>query len=340
MSRLRFVLLCIFAITLLGCLYQLVSRNYIQCLNKKYNDASRDSYWHARRAAELKRIPGVLELLQLDDTLGALDTLVMMGIIALKIFILWHLVYKTKSTTKKVLLFFLAVTLSISINNYTHTFGHNAMFSSEAMNLAVVRLLDIFYYGTGSVLENYANQHSKHHDEMRMFTHQDVAAIPTPCEDQIIGSNPIMKILYVLLTPLRIKYLDSTHNTDFKGSATVQFLSYLRTALFLYFAPTLCVLMLLSELVQFAHPFYPSITEHVDISGQPTNSYYGLLNLLTYNLYHHVEHHDFPDMNPRNFPKLRELAPHMYEHSIHSKIGSYLTILLSPYCTLRECKGL
>lgn len=46
--------------------------------------------------------------------------------------------------------------------------------------------------------------------------------------------------------------------------------------------------------------------------NQETYSYYGLANLVTLNVYHHNEHHDFPAVPWHNLPKLRAMVPEVY----------------------------
>jgi sphingolipid delta-4 desaturase len=46
---------------------------------------------------------------------------------------------------------------------------------------------------------------------------------------------------------------------------------------------------------------------------QPSTSYYGWLNRLTFNFGLHTEHHDFPGIPWSRLPKLRQLAPEHYE---------------------------
>lgn len=79
-------------------------------------------------------------------------------------------------------------------------------------------------------------------------------------------------------------------------------------------APTLYLLC--SSLLAFGpHPFGARrLSEHLPVrEGQPTNSYYGLLNILSFNVGYHVEHHDFPNVPWTRIKRVRELAPEEYE---------------------------
>jgi sphingolipid 4-desaturase/C4-monooxygenase len=76
------------------------------------------------------------------------------------------------------------------------------------------------------------------------------------------------------------------------------------------------VYLLLSSLVAFGPHVLGArrVSEHLTIRrGQPTNSYYGPLNRLAFDVGYHVEHHDFPAVPWRRLRRLHRVARDDYE---------------------------
>jgi len=62
------------------------------------------------------------------------------------------------------------------------------------------------------------------------------------------------------------------------------------------------------------------IAEHFVFVGETeTYSYYGPLNMLTFNVGYHNEHHDFPNIAWTNLPKLKAMAPEFYDNLPYHK---------------------
>ncbi|XP_010339212.1 sphingolipid delta(4)-desaturase DES1 [Saimiri boliviensis] len=89
------------------------------------------------------------------------------------------------------------------------------------------------------------------------------------------------------------------------------------------------------------------IAEHyMFLKGHETYSYYGPLNLLTFNVGYHNEHHDFPNIPGKNLPLVRKIAAEYYDNLPH--YNSWIKVLydfvmddtISPYSRMkRQRKG-
>jgi sphingolipid delta-4 desaturase len=74
--------------------------------------------------------------------------------------------------------------------------------------------------------------------------------------------------------------------------------------------------LLLSSLLAFGPHVLGArrLSEHLTLRrGQPSNSYYGSLNRVTFDVGYHVEHHDFPAVPWRRLRRLHAIARESYE---------------------------
>ena len=67
------------------------------------------------------------------------------------------------------------------------------------------------------------------------------------------------------------------------------------------------------------------VAEHyVFVEGFETYSYYGMLNLLCWNVGYHNEHHDFPRVPGWKLPQLKAMAPEFYDNLPQHKSWIYV----------------
>ncbi|XP_043779825.1 sphingolipid delta(4)-desaturase DES1 [Cervus elaphus] len=85
------------------------------------------------------------------------------------------------------------------------------------------------------------------------------------------------------------------------------------------------------------------IAEHyMFLKGHETYSYYGPLNLLTFNVGYHNEHHDFPNIPGKSLPLVRKIAAEYYDTLPH--YNSWIKVLydfvtddtISPYSRMKR----
>ncbi|NWH89688.1 DEGS1 desaturase, partial [Horornis vulcanius] len=89
------------------------------------------------------------------------------------------------------------------------------------------------------------------------------------------------------------------------------------------------------------------IAEHyMFLKGHETYSYYGPLNLLTFNVGYHNEHHDFPNIPGKSLPLVKKIAAEYYDNL--PQYNSWIKVLydfvmddtISPYSRMkRQLKG-
>lgn len=197
-----------------------------------------------------------------------------------------------------------------------HECSHNAIFSYKIWNRFAACLVDLVNVFPSA--EGFRIYHIRHHAHQGDYEFD--ADIPYRHEAKTIGNNPLFKAVWLLffpivqgLRPLRLKNIKMWNPwVILNAVCTISFSIFLGVTfgwnsvfyLFLSFAFSIGL-----------HPLGARwIQEHYTPEGNPQESfnYEGSLNILSFNVGLHNEHHDFPNVSWANLPKLRKIAPEFY----------------------------
>ena len=200
----------------------------------------------------------------------------------------------------------------------THELSHNLCFQTTLYN----EMLGVVANCAQAIPSciTFKRYHLDHH--YKQGEHNTDVDVPTDLEGRIFN-NTFRKIIFVFLQPafyaLRPMFvnpkpmtLKEVLNNLFVigfNVALIQLVGW--KAVFFNFWSTLLGMGL--------HPVAGHfISEHYTfVDGQETYSYYGPLNLVTFNVGYHNEHHDFPKISGFRLPEVRKIAPEFY-NNLHS----------------------
>ncbi|KAH8961855.1 hypothetical protein BDL97_05G070600 [Sphagnum fallax] len=196
-----------------------------------------------------------------------------------------------------------------------HELSHNLAFSTPIYN----RFLGLFANLPISIPMSITFQ--KYHLEHHRF--QGVEGfdmdIPSYAEGHVV-TNIFMKVLWVICQlffyALRPLFLNPKTPGLWEVSNFVTQIGYDVALVYFFGWKSLVYLVLSTFLGGGLHPVAGHfIAEHyVFMEGQETYSYYGPLNLVTWNVGYHVEHHDFPRIPGCKLYRVRQIAPEFYDH--------------------------
>lgn len=197
-----------------------------------------------------------------------------------------------------------------------HEITHNLAFKGIAANriLAIVANLGIGV-PFAMTFKPYHIEHHKHLGEDGVDTD-----MPTRfelwCLGNVLGKAffAAFQLFFYALRPgfVRVQRFTLWHAANVAAQLAVDYALVRGCASW-----TPLVYLLLSSF--FAGSLHPIaghfIAEHYMFSGieQETWSYYGALNVLTYNVGYHNEHHDFPSVPWTRLPALHDMAPEFYK---------------------------
>eukprot|EP00252_Welwitschia_mirabilis_P018006 TRINITY_DN40150_c0_g1_i1.p1 TRINITY_DN40150_c0_g1~~TRINITY_DN40150_c0_g1_i1.p1 ORF type:complete len:326 (-),score=46.94 TRINITY_DN40150_c0_g1_i1:182-1159(-) len=195
-----------------------------------------------------------------------------------------------------------------------HELSHNLAFSKPLYN----RLLGIFANLPVGIPMSITFQ--KYHLEHHRYQGVDGIDmdIPSHAEGHLVR-NTFSKIVWVLLQlffyAFRPLFLNPKPPGLWEASNFIVQLSFDVFLIVNFGWRSFAYLILATFLGGGMHPMAGHfISEHyVFQKGQETYSYYGPLNLLTWSVGYHNEHHDFPRIPGSRLHKVKDIAPEFYE---------------------------
>jgi sphingolipid delta-4 desaturase len=198
-----------------------------------------------------------------------------------------------------------------------HECAHHLLFKSRAANRLSGILANLPQIFPSSV--SFERYHIKHHSFQGV--HELDADLPNKWEAKLINNYFIGKVIWLLFYPVfqvfRISRLKEIKPFD-KWVALNWLAEIVFTAGIWYaFGPKAIVYLLASFFFSVGlHPLGARwIQEHylTHDEEQETFSYYGVLNVVAFNVGYHNEHHDFPSIPWNKLPRIKKTAPDYYD---------------------------
>jgi sphingolipid delta-4 desaturase len=208
-----------------------------------------------------------------------------------------------------------------------HECSHNMVFKNRTANMLTGILCDFPAGFPTSV--GFRKYHLKHH---AFQGHYDLDAdLPSQWEAKLIGNGFIGKAAWLLFFPIfqglrppRLKEIKFANKWIWINIFFVLAFDVLMVYTFGWGAIAYFIASFF-----FAVGLHPVgarwIQEHYLVAApQETYSYYGPLNLLSFNVGYHNEHHDFSYVPWNNLPKIRAIAPEYYDTLVYHTSWSKL----------------
>lgn len=226
-----------------------------------------------------------------------------------------------------------------------HEAAHKRIFRKRWANEVVGWMANLPHLLPSS--SSFRNYHLKHH--LYQGDPEYDADLASRAEAEWVGNSTIKKIIwqtvYPVMQSVRTKKFSENDTIPFMtkwvaGNIIVQFA--FNIGIYLWLGPWALFYMGISYLFTMGlHPLSARlIQEHFEVKeGQETYSYYGPLNKLSLNVYHHNEHHDFPAVPWNHLPKVRQMASDVYEDDLYhheSLTKLWLKFLFDPSMTLYQ----
>eukprot|EP00934_Nitzschia_sp_Nitz4_P000589 Nitzschia sp. Nitz4//scaffold19_size178191//136801//137763//NITZ4_002002-RA/size178191-processed-gene-0.85-mRNA-1//-1//CDS//3329540756//589//frame0 len=277
---------------------------------QEFHRVGTDEPHHSRRKEILAKHPEILDLYGPDIRL--LPTI--LGITATQLSLA---VYSTRLSNWAWLLLCYSVggTLTHWLSLGNHELSHNMCFKKTMYN-EMLGMVANCAQGLPSCI-TFKRYHLEHH----YYQGVDVidVDVPTQMEGKIFNTT-FKKIFWVFLQPAFYALRPLVVNP--KPMILPELINIATTvafdAAFCYYFGFKALLFNLAGTIlgMGLHPVAGHfISEHYVLTpGQETYSYYGILNLVTFNVGYHNEHHDFPRVSGFRLPQVRKIAPEFYDN--------------------------
>ena len=265
--------------------------------------------WHtARRKAILQAHPNVRRLYGHDPTTAiwiAATALVQIALTFFAGYLSWPAMLA--------LAYFVGAFPAHALGVLVHEAGHNLVFRSTSANkLLAIAANDPL--GAPAAIE-FRAQHALPHRCLGDADGKDTQA-PTRHEARVVRSS-LAKLASFTFGRFYFRSRPENHVTvdRFMVINWAACISYGIAVLWLG-GPKAFVFGLVAGLAAFGPHTVGArrISEHLNARrDQPTNSYYGILNRISFDVGYHVEHHDFPNIPWRRLRTLKKMAPEFYK---------------------------
>jgi len=266
-----------------------------------------------RRTLMLKKYPVIKSLMGADPN----EILVVTSMVFTQVLACYFL-QDSSWLTIILMAYIFGGTINHSLTLAIHDIGHNTAFGAGVKNAWKNR-----YFGFVANLPlgvPYSVTFKKYHIDHHRYLAGDGldTDLPTEWEGNFFTNGPL-KLLWLFLNPLFYAFRPMIVRP--KTPTHYEFKNWIVQIIFnlwiyqSFGGKALAYLLIGTFLSLGVHPIAGHfIAEHyMFVKGVDTFSYYGPLNMLTFNVGYHNEHHDFPFIPASHLPELRKIAPEYYE---------------------------
>jgi len=200
-----------------------------------------------------------------------------------------------------------------------HELSHYLFFKKPKHNRIFAMLINM-----ATVIPHFS-MFTRYHQEHHQYQGVEGLDVDVPSKiEGVFFTNAFTKVIWIFFQPLFYAFrplLINPKNPGYWEAVNFTFcFSFGFSVAYFLGAKSLVYLLLSSFFGAGLHPIAGHfIAEHyVFVSGHETYSYYGPLNLVSFNVGYHNEHHDFPHISGSKLPLLKKLAPEYYNLPYHS----------------------